>query len=87
MAELETETALLGEGLRRGELLSPVMPWHPPAMPPIPAELVTRAQTLLDQQHRLQTQLAAQLALAPAASRQRSLVTESPMSLLLDLKA
>ena len=56
-------------------------------MPPIPAELVTRAQTLLDQQHRLQTQLAAQLALAPAASRQRSSVTESPMSLLLDLKA
>ncbi|HEX2903047.1 MAG TPA: hypothetical protein VHO01_06270 [Jatrophihabitans sp.] len=87
LAELETETALLAEGLRRGELLSPVKPWHPPVMPPIPVELVARAQTLLDQQHRLQAQLASQLAQAPAATRQRSPHAELPIPLLLDLRA
>lgn len=87
LAELETETALLAEGLRRGELLSPVTPWHPPAMPPIPPELVVRAQALLDQQHRLQVQLADQLAHAPTAHRTRSGSPSEPQPLLLDLRA
>lgn len=87
LAELEAETNLLAEGLRRGELLSPVTPWHPPAMPPIPAELVTRAQQLLDQQHRLQAELAVQLAQAPAFTRPRTAVIEAPAPMLLDLKA
>jgi hypothetical protein len=87
LAELETETALLAEGLLRGELLSPVTPWHPPVMPPIPAELVTRAQALLAQQHRLQAELSRQLAQAPAASRPRQIVVAPPAPMLLDLRA
>ena len=85
--ELETETALLAEGLRRGELLSPVTPWHPPTLPPIPAELVLRAQQLLEHQHRLQAQLAHQLAQAPIAHRTRAPSTPDPDALLIDLRA
>lgn len=87
LAELESETALLAEGLRRGELLSPVTPWHPPALPPIPPELVVRAQQLLEQQHRLQAELARQLRSAPALNRPRSVPDAAPMPLLLDLRA
>ncbi len=88
LADLETETTLLAEGLQRGELLAPVTPWHPPAMPPIPAELITRAQALLDQQHRLQAELAVQLAQAPSFTRpRRTPVTEAPAALLVDLRA
>ena len=71
LADLEQETAALQEGLRRGELLAPVTPWHPPVLPPIPAELVARAQALLDQQLRLQIQIGLELNRAPAASRSR----------------
>ena len=72
LADLETETLALQEGLRRGELLAPVTPWHPPVLPPIPAELVARAQALLDQQLRLQIQIGMELDRAPAVSRPRS---------------
>jgi hypothetical protein len=87
LAELETETALLAEGLRRGELLAPVTPWHPPALPPIPAELVLRAQALLAQQARLQAELGRQLQHAPAAGRQRPAVQQDPAPQLVDLRA
>ncbi|MFL6160949.1 MAG: hypothetical protein ACJ74U_01855 [Jatrophihabitantaceae bacterium] len=87
LAELETETALLAEGLRRGELLSPVTPWHPPVLPPIPAELVVRAQQLLAQQHRLRAEISQQLQAAPAPSRPRSVPESTPVPLLLDLRA
>jgi len=88
LADLETETTLLAEGLQRGELLAPVTPWHPPAMPPIPAELVTRAQTLLAQQHLLQAELAVQLAQAPSFNRpRRAPVVEAPAAMLVDLRA
>ena len=88
LADLETETTLLAEGLQRGELLAPVKPWHPPAMPSIPAELVARAQELLEQQHRLQIELGLQLALAPTFNRPRRAVTnEAPAALLVDLRA
>ena len=87
LAELETETALLAEGLRRGELLSPVTPWHPPALPPIPPELVLRAQQLLAQQHRLQAELSQQLQAAPVLNRPRAVPESAPAPLLLDLRA
>jgi len=87
LAELETETTLLAEGLRRGELLSPVTPWHPPVLPPIPPELVLRAQQLLEQQHRLRAELSRQLAAAPALSRPRTPAESVPAPLLLDLRA
>ena len=87
LAELETETTLLAEGLRRGELLSPVTPWHPPALPAIPPDLVLRAQQLLEQQHELRAELSRQLAAAPALSRPRTLPESSPAPLLLDLRA
>lgn len=85
--ELETETALLAEGLRRGELLAPVTPWHPPVLPPIPAELIARAQELLDQQLRLQIELGLQLRDAPPASRPRSNTRPDPVPMLMDLMA
>lgn len=85
--ELETETALLAEGLRRGELLSPVTPWHPPELPPIPVELVTRAQALLAQQLQLQIEIGLQLQQAPPACRPRSTVRPDPAPLLMDLRA
>lgn len=87
LAELESETALLAEGLRRGELLSPVTPWHPPALPPIPPELALRAQQLLEQQHRLQAELSRQLQSAPTLNRPRTVPESVPMPLLLDLRA
>ncbi|HTZ44597.1 MAG TPA: hypothetical protein VMB79_12115 [Jatrophihabitans sp.] len=87
LAELETETALLAEGLRRGELLSPIRPWHPPALPPIPPELVLRAQQLLAEQHRLRQQLAAELRNAPPRCRPRTPVPSTPVPLLLDRRA
>jgi hypothetical protein len=87
LAELETETALLAEGLRRGELLSPVTPWHPPALPPIPPELVLRAQQLLAQQHQLRAEISRQLAAAPAWGRPRTVPEPAPTPLLLDLRA
>lgn len=87
LAELETETTLLAEGLRRGELLSPVTPWHPPALPPLPPELVVRAQQLLEQQHRLTAELSRQLADAPAPVRRRAPAEQVPTPLLLDLRA
>jgi len=87
LAELETETALLAEGLRRGELLAPVRPWHPPALPPIPAELVLRAQQLLAEQQRLTAALATELRNAPPAVRTRPVVPPVPMPQLLDLRA
>jgi hypothetical protein len=87
LAELESETALLAEGLRRGELLLPVTPWHPPALPAIPPELVLRAQQLLEQQHRLQAELSQQLLSAPTLNRPRSVPESVPMPLLLDLRA
>jgi hypothetical protein len=87
LAELESETTLLAEGLRRGELLAPVTPWHPPAMPPIPAELVARAQSLLDLQLRLQIELQLQLQQAPVASRPRTSTRPDPAPMLVDLRA
>lgn len=87
LADLETETVALQEGLRRGELLAPVTPWHPPVLPPIPAELVARAQALLDQQLRLQIQIGMELDRAPAASRQRSASRPDPVPQLVDLRA
>jgi hypothetical protein len=87
LAELETETALLAEGLRRGELLAPVAPWRPPELPPIPAELVLRAQALLAQQAALTTELGRQLEQAPAAARQRPAVRPDPTPRLVDLRA
>jgi hypothetical protein len=87
LAELEAETTVLAEGLRSGELLAPVTPWHPPELPPIPAELVLRAQSLLAQQARLAAELGRQLEQAPAAARQRPAVRPEPTSLLVDLRA
>lgn len=87
LADLESETAALQEGLRRGELLAPVTPWHPPALPPIPAELVARAQALLDQQLRLQLQIAGELERAPIASRARPASRPDPAPQLVDLRA
>ena len=87
LADLELETAALQEGLRRGELLAPVTPWHPPVLPPIPTELVTRAQALLDQQLRLQIQIALELDRAPAASRARPASRPDPAPQLVDLRA
>jgi hypothetical protein len=87
LAELEVETAALAEGLRRGELLAPVTPWHPPVLPPIPAELVTRAQALLDQQLRLQIQIGLELQRAPVASRARPASRPDPTPQLVDLRA
>lgn len=87
LAELELETVALQEGLRRGELLAPVTPWHPPALPPIPAELVARAQALLDQQLRLQIQIGLELDRAPAASRPRPASRPDPAPQLVDLRA
>ncbi|HEY0165804.1 MAG TPA: hypothetical protein VGB75_02065 [Jatrophihabitans sp.] len=87
LADLELETTALQEGLRRGELLAPVTPWHPPVLPPIPAELVARAQALLDQQLRLQIQISLELDRAPAASRPRSANRPDPAPQLVDLKA
>jgi len=87
LADLESETDALREGLRRGELLAPVTPWHPPVLPPIPAELVARAQALLDQQLRLQIQISHQLDRAPAPSRARTTSRPDPTPQLLDLKA
>jgi hypothetical protein len=87
LAELELETDAMREGLRRGELLAPVTPWHPPVLPPIPAELVARAQALLDQQLRLQIQITHELDRAPAASRPRTASRPDPTPQLLDLKA
>jgi hypothetical protein len=87
LADLEEETAALREGLRRGELLAPVTPWHPPALPPIPLELVARAQALLDQQLRLQIQIGLELDRAPAASRPRPASRPDPAPQLVDLRA
>jgi hypothetical protein len=87
LADLELETAALQEGLRRGELLTPVTPWRAPALPPIPAELVARAQALLDQQLRLQIQLGLELDRAPAVSRTRPTNRPDPTPQLVDLKA
>ena len=87
LAELETETALLAEGLRRGELLAPVTPWHPPALPPIPPDLVLRAQQLLAQQHQLQAEISRQLQAAPALSRPRAVPESAPAPMLLDMRA
>ncbi|HJQ03167.1 MAG TPA: hypothetical protein VJ851_16340 [Jatrophihabitans sp.] len=87
LAELESETALLAEGLRRGELLAPVTPWHPPALPPIPAELVLRAQALLAQQAELAAELGQQLRQAPAVGRQRPAVRPDPTPQMVDLRA
>ena len=87
LAELEEETAALSEGLRRGERLAPVTPWHPPVLPPIPAELVARAQALLDQQLRLQIQIGLELDRAPAASRARLASRPEPAPQLVDLRA
>lgn len=87
LADLESETDALQEGLRRGELLAPVTPWHPPALPPIPAELVARAQALLDQQLRLQIRIGLELDRAPAASRTRTTSRPDPTPQLLDLRA
>jgi hypothetical protein len=87
LAELETETTLLAEGLRRGELLSPVTPWHPPALPPIPPELVLRAQQLLEQQHQLRAEISRQLAAAKPLGRPRSVPEPTPTPVLLDLRA
>jgi hypothetical protein len=87
LADLELETAALEEGLRRGELLAPVTPWHPPVLPPIPAELVARAQALLEQQLRLQIQIGLELDRAPVASRARLASRPEPAPQLLDLRA
>jgi hypothetical protein len=87
LADLELETAALAEGLRRGELLAPVTPWHPPVLPPIPAELVARAQELLDQQLRLQIQIGLELDRAPAVSRARPDSRPEPAPQFLDLRA
>ena len=87
LADLEQETAALQEGLRRGELLAPVRPWHPPVLPPIPAELVARAQALLEQQLRLQIQITAELDRAPAATRVRHTSRPEPAPQLVDLRA
>lgn len=87
LAELETETAALAEGLRRGELLSPVTPWHPPALPPLPPELVARAQALLEQQLRLQIQIGLELELARPAGRPRPASQPDPTPQLVDLRA
>ncbi|MGI8666929.1 MAG: hypothetical protein ACR2N4_12995 [Jatrophihabitans sp.] len=87
LADLESETTMLAEGLRRGELLAPVTPWHPPALPPIPTELVARAQLLLEQQLRLQVELGLQLQDAPPATRPRSVNRPDPVPMLVDLRA
>ena len=86
LADLEQETVALAEGLRRGELLAPVTPWHPPVLPPIPAELVARAQALLDQQLRLQIQIGLELELdRPPPSRARPASQPDPAPQLVDL--
>ena len=87
LADLELETAALQEGLRRGELLAPVTPWHPPVLPPIPPELVARAPALLEQQLRLQIQVALELDRAPAVSRARPASRPEPAPQLVDLRA
>jgi hypothetical protein len=87
LADLEQETAALAEGLRRGELLAPVTPWHPPVLPPIPPDLVARAQALLDQQLRLQIQIGLELERGRPASRARPTSTSDPAPQLVDLKA
>ena len=89
LAELEQETVALAEGLRSGELLAPVTPWHPPVLPPIPAELVARAQALLDQQLRLQIQIGLELELDRnrPSSRARSARQPDPAPQLVDLRA
>lgn len=85
--DLEAETTMLAEGLRRGELLSPVASWQPPTMPAVPPELVARAQALLDQQLRLQIELGLQLQDAPAAIRPRPVNRPDPAPMLVDLRA
>ena len=87
LADLEQETAALAEGLRRGELLAPVTPWRPPALPPLPAELVARAQALLEQQLRLQIQIGLELDRAPVPSRPRPASRPEPAPQLVDLRA
>jgi hypothetical protein len=87
LADLEQETAALEEGLRRGELLAPVTPWHPPVLPPIPAELAARAQALLAQQLQLQIRIGLELDRAPAACRARPTSRPEPAPQLLDLRA
>ncbi|HST48200.1 hypothetical protein [Jatrophihabitans sp.] len=87
LADLEQETAALAEGLRRGELLAPVTPWHPPVLPPIPAELVARAQALLDQQLRLQIQIGLELDRSRPAGRARPASQPDPAPQLVDLRA
>ncbi len=89
LAELEQETTALAEGLRSGELLAPVTPWHPPALPPIPAELVSRAQALLDLQLRLQIQIGLELELDRnrLSTRSRSARQPDPAPQLVDLRA
>jgi hypothetical protein len=87
LAELELETAALQEGLRRGELLSPVAPWHPPVLPPLPPELAGRVQALLDLQLKLQIELSLQLEEAPALVRPRISHRPDPMPMLMDLLA
>ncbi|MDQ1740972.1 MAG: hypothetical protein QOE53_2624 [Pseudonocardiales bacterium] len=87
LADLELETEALQEGLRRGELLAPVTPWHPPVLPPIPAELVARAQALLEQQLRLQIQIGLELDRAPAPTRARPARRPEPAPQLVDLRA
>ena len=85
--DLETETLALAEGLRRGELLSPVAPWHPPVLPPLPPELAERAQSLLDLQLQLQIRVASELEQAPARSRPRAARRPDPAPMLMDLRA
>ncbi len=87
LAELASETELLAEGLRRGQLLAPVRPWQSPAMPPLPAELVVRAQQLLSDQLELRAKLAEQLRQAPAPVRPHAVSAAVPAPLLLDLRA
>jgi hypothetical protein len=87
LTELEDETTLLAEGLRRGELLAPVRPWHPPALPTIPPELVARAELLLARQLELQIEIGLQHHDHPAATRTRAGARNDPAPLLLDLRA
>ena len=59
----------------------------PAGLPPIPAELVTRAQQLLEQQLRLQIELGLQLQQAAPVGRLRSTNRPDPTPLLVDLRA